>query len=133
MKFFAFALSVPLIALAACSAEAPNSGTGITEADVVDVAEDKATLISDGRAIVEQNCSTCHSVGSAGDSPRMDAPPLRFVLADYNSEALAEDFREHIHVGHPDMPDFDFGPLGTEAVISYLKSIQESVPSETNP
>jgi hypothetical protein len=31
------------------------------------------------------------------------------------------------------MPDFDFGPLGTEAVISYLKSIQESVPSETNP
>ncbi len=86
----------------------------------------EAELISEGRAIVAANCSSCHNFELTGDSPREDAPPLRTVLADYNAESLADDFRESIHVGHPDMPDFDFGPKGTDEVVAYLKSIQES-------
>ena len=82
-------------------------------------------LIAEGKAIVQAQCSSCHAVGLSGQSPRVDAPPLRTVLANYNAESLADDFREHIHVGHPDMPDFDFGPQGTDEVIAYLKSIQE--------
>jgi len=82
--------------------------------------------IAEGRTIIEANCASCHSVGLSGDSPREDAPPLRTVLANYNAESLADDFRESIHVGHPDMPDFDFGPKGTDEVIAYLKSIQET-------
>lgn len=84
-----------------------------------------AAQIAEGLSIVTTNCTSCHNVGTSGDSPRADAPPLRTVLANYNAESLADDFREHIHVGHPDMPDFDFGPKGTDEVIAYLKSIQE--------
>ena len=28
-------------------------------------------------------------------------------------------------MGHPDMPDFEFGPKGTDEVVAYLKSIQD--------
>lgn len=132
MKFIAFALSVPLIALVACSPLAPETETATGDVDVADVAETEATLMSEGQAIVEQNCAMCHATSTEGVSPRTDAPPLRYVLANYDSEALSDDFREHIHVGHPDMPDFDFGPLGTEAVVTYLRSIQEPVPAEAN-
>lgn len=85
----------------------------------------EAERIAEGRMIVEANCASCHSTDVSGISPREDAPPLRTVLASYNAESLADDFRESIHVGHPDMPDFDFGPKGTDEVIAYLKSIQE--------
>lgn len=92
--------------------------------DLNEAAEGDAALIANGRDIVEVQCTSCHAIGADDESPRTDAPPLRTVLADYDPEALADDFREHIHVGHPDMPDFDFGPIGTDAVLAYLISIQ---------
>lgn len=82
--------------------------------------------IAEGLSIVQTNCASCHSIGLSGDSSRADAPPLRTVLENYNAESLTDDFREHIHVGHPDMPDFDFGPKATDDLIAYLKSIQET-------
>lgn len=100
-------------------AAAPEAGTAGERADAAD-----ATLIEDGRDIVEAQCTSCHAIGAAEDSPRTDAPPLKTVLADYDPDALAEDFREGIHVGHPDMPDFEFGPIGTDAVLAYLISIR---------
>ncbi|MEL7546961.1 MAG: cytochrome c [Pseudomonadota bacterium] len=110
------ALLVPALSLAACSAD-PASDT---------VAPDtfESELVASGRDIVDAQCAACHAVGLTGTSPRGDAPPLRLVLARYSADALADEFREGIHVGHPDMPDFDFGPLGTDAVITYLQSIQ---------
>ena len=84
----------------------------------------EAAQVAEGLAIVQSSCVSCHAIGVSGNSPREDAPPLRTVLANYNAESLADDFREDIHVGHPDMPDFDFGPKGTDDVIAYLKSIQ---------
>jgi len=84
------------------------------------------SLLQTGRVIAEQNCETCHSIEVAGDSSREDAPPLRTVLTNYNVEALGEDFREHIHVGHSDMPDFGFNVKQTEALLAYLKSIQKN-------
>jgi len=87
--------------------------------------ETGADMIADGKSIVEMQCAGCHAVDNEGVSPRADAPALSTVLATYDAEALATDFREHIHVGHPDMPDFDFGPLGTDALLAYLQSIQD--------
>ncbi|MEP3892185.1 MAG: cytochrome c [Hellea sp.] len=112
MKLSYWSLLVPAV-LMGCQAK----DNTVPTADTVQITE--------GLSIVTSNCGSCHNVGTAGDSPRVDAPPLRTVLANYNVESLADDFREHIHVGHPDMPDFDFGPKGTDAVIVYLKSIQE--------
>jgi len=105
--------------LVACGAQEDTSSA---QSNTFELSE--ADMIANGREIVELQCMTCHAVGTADRSPRSDAPPLRTVLAIYPPEALAEDFREHIHVGHPDMPDFDFGPIGTDHVLAYLKSIQ---------
>lgn len=106
------------VGLSACSAEQ----TPVPTEEIADTFESE--LVENGRDIIEAQCAACHATGSTGASPRADAPPLRTVLAQYNSEALADEFREGIHVGHPDMPDFDFGPIGTDAVIAYLQSIQ---------
>lgn len=89
-------------------------------------ATELAQFTEQGRLIAEQNCTSCHSIETSGDSPRSDAPPLRTISARYNLEALADDFREHLHVGHPDMPDFDFNVKETEALLTYLRSIQET-------
>jgi len=113
-----------LFALTGCS-PAPETAPGETAGPPSqDVVYDDPAMIENGREIAEMQCAFCHAVGAEGDSPRTDAPPLRTVLADYDPDALADDFREGIHVGHRDMPDFDFGPIGTDSVLAYLISIQ---------
>ncbi len=87
--------------------------------------DEEAIAINEGAELVKANCLTCHSLSSKNPSPRTDAPSLDRVLANYNSDSLADDFREGVHVGHPDMPDFDFGDRGTDEVIAYLKSIEK--------
>jgi len=83
------------------------------------------TFLEMGQNIAKSRCGFCHNTTATGKSPRSDAPPLRTVLKQYNPDALADDFREHIHVGHPDMPDFDFTVKQTEGLLAYLTSIQE--------
>ena len=87
-----------------------------------------ADSIADGREIAVHQCSNCHGL-DGDESLRADAPPLRYVLSIYAPESLAEDFRAGIHVGHDDMPDFVFGDLGMDVLLSYLVSIQESPPA----
>lgn len=124
--------AVPLLAglavigLAACNAPQGTAGSEAAGDDPAMAVYDDPDMIENGREIAETQCATCHAVGANGESPRTDAPPLRTVLADYDPDALAEDFREGIHVGHPDMPDFDFGPIGTDSILAYLLSIQEN-------
>ncbi len=108
--------------LAACGGEPDTAAPSAETPD--------ADLVADGRDVVEAQCARCHATGVDGDSPRADAPPLRTVLAGYDAGALAQDFREGIHVGHPDMPDFNFGPRGVDAVLAYLVSIQEATAAE---
>ena len=126
MKSAALLFPVAIIALAACS---QSEETSTAPVDAM-IADERADLISEGRAIVEENCTSCHAIGAEGDSPRQDAPPPRTVFAEFDAEAIGDDFREGIHVGALDMPDFDFGPLGTEALIAYIQSIQTEVPAE---
>ena len=116
---------VQIFALAACGAPA-----NITEPEMDTFELSEAEMIESGREIVEAQCSVCHATSRDGASPRPDAPPLRTVLASYAPDALAEDFREQVHVGHPDMPDFDFGPIGTDHVLAYLISIQDAQSAE---
>ena len=126
MKSAALFLPAFILTLAACS----QSDTAADAPVETITAEERVDLISEGRAIVEDNCTACHAIGAEGDSPRQDAPPLRTVFAEFDPEAIGDDFREGIHVGAVDMPDFDFGPLGTEALIVYLQSIQTEVAAD---
>ncbi len=103
---------------AGCQKTAPQDNVSATDFDV--------TFLEEGQAIVETQCTVCHSIDQSKASPRSDAPPLSTVLANYNPNALADDFREHIDVGHPDMPDFDFTIKQIEGLLAYLNSIQET-------
>jgi mono/diheme cytochrome c family protein len=91
---------------------------------------DQASLASDGRDIAEAQCAACHAVGVYGESPNPIAPPFRTVLSRYSANVLEEELIAGIQVAHP-MPNFQFNPQGTDALIAYLQSIQQSPPAAT--
>jgi cytochrome c len=78
-----------------------------------------------GEGLLTKNCSPCHAVGRAGDSPRKDAPAFRTLATRYPIEFLEEALGEGIMTGHPDMPEFRFDADQVGAIIAYLKSIQQ--------
>jgi mono/diheme cytochrome c family protein len=82
-------------------------------------------LTNKGEALVKENCSRCHAIGKEGNSPHPEAPPFRTLSSRYPIEDLSESLAEGIVSGHPDMPIFVFGPADVEAIVDYLKSIQE--------
>lgn len=86
-------------------------------------------LAADGRDIAEAQCAACHAVGVYGDSPRAEAPPFRTVLSRYRSDVLEEELINGIRVNHQ-MPEFQFNPQSTDALIAYLRSIQEPAARE---
>lgn len=116
-------VSVP-VAPAADTADTPAPAFEIDPAIPTD-----PDSILDGRSIAAENCAACHGLDQ-DTPPRTDAPPLRYVLSIYPPESLAEDFRNGIHVGHEDMPEFVFGDLGMDVLLAYLISIQEAPPGE---
>lgn len=78
-----------------------------------------------GRALVEQNCGSCHAPGRSGESPAPEAPPFRTLSHNYRVANLEEALAEGISVGHPAMPQFQFSPHDVDAIIAYLNSVQE--------
>ena len=83
-------------------------------------------LADKGEVLVRQNCSRCHAIGKEGQSPHPPAPPFRTLGQRYPIDDLSESLAEGIVSGHPDMPIFVFSPTDVEAIIQYLKSIQEN-------
>ena len=77
-----------------------------------------------GREIAVTHCASCHALDAAAKSPNPQAPPLRNALWRFEQDGLAIYFIEALQVGHGDMPLFDFTPIGTDALIAYLKSIR---------
>lgn len=84
------------------------------------------TLVSDGKAIAHDLCSSCHAVGRDGLSSNPKAPVFRTILSRYSQDALADDLAEGIRIGHPDMPKIALRPEGVDALIAYLRSIQDN-------
>lgn len=106
---------IAALALAACSekkgAQAPEE-----------------TLIADGQTIAREQCSSCHATGLSGASSHPKAPVFRTILSRYAEDALANDLAEGIRIGHPDMPKIALRPEGVDALIAYLRSIQDKPP-----
>ena len=136
MRRLIYALVPLALPLAAC-VQTPQSETELAEAEVAEVtAEEDLGLtglpvseeVELGRQIASSQCADCHGIDKE-NARRTDAPALRYVLSDYDGDALAEDFRDGLKVGHPEMPQFQFGPKSTDLLLSYLMSIQEPDPS----
>jgi mono/diheme cytochrome c family protein len=101
--------------LAGCAAPPPRGASVAAELDA---------LAEDGRTIAEAQCARCHAVGEYGDSPNPAAPVFRTLLQRYRADVLEEELIAGIRVAHP-MPDFQFNPQGAEALIMYLRYVQE--------
>lgn len=88
-------------------------------------AQSKADLAF-GKTLASEHCARCHAIGTGGRSPAKDAPPFRLLHKRYNPDNLQEAFAEGIAVGHKgvDMPEFQFTPERTDALISYIKSLR---------
>lgn len=78
-----------------------------------------------GLVIVRANCSRCHAIGKAGDSPLPIAPPFRTLHERYPVKDLEEPLAEGIVTGHPTMPEFRFDPGQVGDIIAYLKSLEQ--------
>jgi mono/diheme cytochrome c family protein len=86
--------------------------------------------IEDGRAVAERNCAACHAIGPTGESPNPAAPQFRSLLSRYKSEVLAQELIEGMRVAHAPMPQFQFNPAATDALIAYLRSVQTRDPGQ---
>lgn len=82
------------------------------------------TPVQRGFSIVQRNCSMCHAIGLADASPNPQAPLFRELHKRYPIRNLEEALGEGILTGHPQMPEFVFGPEDVEAIMQYLESIQ---------
>lgn len=81
--------------------------------------------VEEGRRLAEVYCSTCHAIGTEGESRHPSAPPFRTLSRNYPVNALEEAFAEGVLVGHPDMPEFRLEPEQINDLLGYLESIQE--------
>jgi cytochrome c len=110
-----------LVVLAACPAFAQQTAPSMAPKLAVKL----------GRQIAQQNCQSCHALGTTQSSPNPSAPPLRTLGQRYPIDTLAEAFGEGILVGHSPMPEFELQPRQIEALLAYLKTIQ--VPAHPRP
>lgn len=123
-------LMLGVMLTAACAVDGA-SGDALAQAPAATGAAEPAPVspeaekLNQGRMIAYTECASCHAVGTSGPSPREDAPPLRSVLARYNTASLEMDLMEGMRVGHADMPRFTFDPRTVDALIVYLESIQD--------
>jgi len=97
---------------------------------------------SEGKAILENNCGQCHSLGASGESPLPQAPPLREVYLKYPIDQLEQGFSEGMGSKHRDMPQIQFSSDQVAAILNYLGSItgvdpatraRAAIPGETPP
>jgi mono/diheme cytochrome c family protein len=85
---------------------------------------------SNGKALLEKNCSRCHSIEAKGDSPLKQAPPLREIYLKYPIEQLEHGFAEGMGSKHREMPQIQFSTEEVSAILNYLGSITGRAPSQ---
>ena len=110
--FLAFALSAA--SLGGC---ASNSGP-------TDEARAPATAAEFGRDLAERECSRCHALGLAGESPRMDAPPFRDMRIRYNQLSFQRRMQEIAEGGHSAMPPLRIETSDARNVAAYIESLE---------
>ena len=78
-----------------------------------------------GRALLQENCARCHAIGKIDVSPLKAAPPFRIIGQSYDLDKFARYLTRGIASSHPDMPEFRFDEDDADAVVAYLRTIQE--------
>lgn len=92
-----------------------------------------ADEVETGRALISDNCSSCHAIAAEGPSPMIEAPPFRELHLRYDVEFLSEALVEGIVTAHEAMPQFAFEPAEAAAIVAYLRSLEPDVDAPTMP
>lgn len=121
-------------ALAACLALAgcalfPKSEEAIAR-EQERMARDEQLAV--GGSVALALCRSCHAVGEWGDSPNPAAPRFRELQQRYRFDVLEEELREGVHIGDAQMPTFDLTIAETDALIAYLRSLQDPAARRSN-
>jgi mono/diheme cytochrome c family protein len=88
-------------------------------------AQDAAVSERRGAALVAQQCAMCHAVGRFDESLERQAPPLRTMSRRVPLDRLEQQLGAGLLGGHPIMPKFAFAARDVDAIMRYLRSIQE--------
>ena len=80
--------------------------------------------ITAGRRLAATHCGGCHAVDRSDQSPNPRAPRFRSFGRNFPFEGLREALREHMIIGHPEMPVVILTQPEAGDLIAYLKSLQ---------
>jgi cytochrome c len=86
-----------------------------------------------GRALISDNCASCHAIAVKGPSPMIEAPPFRELHLRYDVEFLSEALVEGIVTAHEAMPQFAFEPDEAAAIVAYLRALEPPADAPTPP
>jgi mono/diheme cytochrome c family protein len=86
--------------------------------------------VQQGKSLVEKNCTPCHAVGPAGDSPNKKAPPFRTLHARHPNLALREPLSRGIAAPHDEMPRFALSSAEIDSIVAYVNNL---APTRTMP
>lgn len=78
-----------------------------------------------GRALLKELCASCHAIDKLDRSPLPAAPPFRVLGQSLELDRLTERLRDGLSSSHRDMPEFRFNEDDANAVVAYLRTIQE--------
>jgi mono/diheme cytochrome c family protein len=84
-------------------------------------ADDVAVAL--GKALAQQNCTTCHAIGTDDKSPIADAPPFRDIAVRYDLFDLEDSLNEGVATDHPLMPNWQMTPEQAHALASFIMSL----------
>ncbi len=78
-----------------------------------------------GRAVLKEYCASCHAIDRLDLSPHRAAPPFRVIGESFDLDRFARQLRRGLASSHPDMPEFHFSADDADAVVAYLRTIQQ--------
>lgn len=81
-----------------------------------------------GSVIAAERCGKCHAVGVADVSPHKITPPLRALAERYPVPMLVDALATGTIAGHDEMPMFELGREGAEALVAYIDSLTTGGP-----
>ena len=76
-----------------------------------------------GLTFAQANCTLCHAIGPAGNSPLPIAPPFRDFHNDRNIDQLAEPLHTGTITNDPSMPHFQLDAAQINDLIAYLHTL----------
>lgn len=78
-----------------------------------------------GRALLKEYCARCHAIDRLDTSPHRAAPPFRVIGESFDLDRFARQLRRGLASSHPEMPEFHFNADDADAVVAYLRTIQQ--------